>query len=305
MTTGPSQSQSEVAPSELMEGLACLRLSSPAALRDMERSLARAGQATAIMVNRTESGLQVVDGFKRLYACRTLGWTTVKVQIEELDSAAAKLRLWQSNSGQGLTEIEEAWVIRALYRDDHLNQPQIAQLMQRHKSWVCRRLMLAEGLSDELSAGVRLGLVSATVGGVVVRLPRGNQDEVARVVAKRGLTSRQTMRLVDDWLATDDPQARQKVLSLANKRAPASAPRTRGRTPGEVLVHDVLATRNLAARLHARLLERALSALGQEAATLAAQELDELVRTLAALQQTIARRLAAHARGGLHDQEHV
>jgi len=47
--------------------------------------------------------------------------------------------LWQSNARQALSDLEEAWLVRALYRDDRLTQPQIAQLLGRHKSWVFGR----------------------------------------------------------------------------------------------------------------------------------------------------------------------
>ena len=69
--------------------------------------------------------------------------------------------------------------MRSLYRDDRLTQPQIAQLLGRDKSWVCRRLVLAEGLADGVEASVRLGLLSATAARDVARLPRGNQEACA------------------------------------------------------------------------------------------------------------------------------
>lgn len=293
---------------ELKEGLSGLRLCSPEALRDMKRSLETFGQIAAVLVNRTSGGLEVVDGFKRLRASRALGWTRLRVQIEELDGIAAKLRLWQSNSSHGLTEVEEAWLVRALYREEHLSQPQIAVMLRRHKSWVCRRLMLVEGLGDELTASVRLGLLTATVARELSRLPRGNQDEVARVVTRRGLTSRQTARLVDDLLriAANDQQARQKVLECAGQRVAASkgTSKTSKQTPGEHLVADALALRRIAARLHTRLLARSLGSLGEEAGVLAARELQELGRALLALYQTMERRLTPYMEGAGYVSAH-
>lgn len=59
--------------------------------------------------------------------------------------------------------------------------------MGSDKSWVNRRLLLAEALSEELQADLRRGLVDATTGRELARLPRGNQREVAAVVQRRGL----------------------------------------------------------------------------------------------------------------------
>ena len=39
-----------------------------------------------------------------------------------------------------IADIESALVIRSLYREDNLSQVEIAALLNRHKSYVCRRL---------------------------------------------------------------------------------------------------------------------------------------------------------------------
>jgi hypothetical protein len=111
---------------------------------------------------------------KRLIDARALGWSALRAEIHEVPGPgpAAKLLLWQSNARQELSDLEEAWLVRALYREDRLNQPQIAQLIGRHKSWVCRRLVLAEELTSEVESDVRLGLLSATAARELSRLPR-------------------------------------------------------------------------------------------------------------------------------------
>lgn len=73
---------------------------------------------------------------------------------------------------------------------------------------MCRRLVLAEGPAESVTADVRLGLVSATAAREVGRLPRGNQEQVAQVIARRGLTTRQTTGLVDQLLTAGDARAR-------------------------------------------------------------------------------------------------
>jgi len=97
-------------------------------------------------------------------------------------------------------------------------------LLGRHKSWVCRRLALAESLSDELRASVRLGLVAATAAAELARLQRCNQDAVMRVVTQRGLTTRQTAHLVQRLLAAPAEQW-PVLLDQASTVAPAPAPK--------------------------------------------------------------------------------
>ena len=198
-----------------------------------------------------------------------------------------------------LCEIEEAWVVRSLYRDDGMSQPKIAMLLDRHKSWVCRRLALAEDLSDELTANVRLGLLSATAVRELARLPRGNQDAVGQVVARQGLTTRQTARLVESLLAAPPEQWPALLEQVSHPSVPEPLERKApARTPGEQLVCDVWAMKRLAARLHARLLERSLLSLGEPVCSVAGRELSELREVLGALTATLDVRLAA---GGSRD----
>lgn len=287
---------------QLGERLSPLRLRSPEALREMERSLSRHGQLVAVVCHRQDDQVEVVDGFKRLIGARALGWPALRAEIHEVTGAAAKLLLWQSNARQALSDLEEAWLVRALYRDDRLTQPQIGQLLGRHKSWVCRRLVLAEGLADSVAADVRLGLVSATAAREVGRLPRGNQEPVAQVIARRGLTTRQTTRLVDQLLAAGDERARAAVLAQAERTsAPPTPRRVRAPvTPGEAMIADAAALATRATRLHARLLERPVTSLGAEVERVVVGRLGELQAVLGALCQTLSQVTSTSAAGVSH-----
>jgi ParB-like chromosome segregation protein Spo0J len=208
----------EVSAGALGEALFSLRLSAPEARQQMQASLAQLGQLTPVQVYETEGRLELIDGFKRLHAARALSWPKLRAEVQHVDGAGAKLRLWRCNEGTGLSEFEEAWLVRALHRDDKLTQPQIGRLLLRHKSWVCRRLMLVEGLSDGVTANVRLGLLSASSARELARLPRGNQDEAAQTATSRGLTSRQVMRLVDALVEVTGEAQRRELLLGAQKK---------------------------------------------------------------------------------------
>lgn len=120
-----------------------------------------------------------------------------------------------------------------------------------------------------------------------------------RVVTQRGLTTRQTARLVQSLLGAA-PEQWPALLERAS--TPALPPPPKGgaarRTPGEQIVADAWAIRRLAARLHARLLERSLRSLGAPACAVVSAELVELHATLAALGTTLEARLSVE--GGSH-----
>lgn len=282
----------ELAASELGEALSSMRLCSPRAQQEMQLSLSRLGQLTAVQAYRVGAQLELFDGLKRLRAARALSWPKLRVEVHGLDAAGAKVRLLCCNASSGLDEIEEAWLVRSLSREDRLSQPQIALLLGRHKSWVCRRLALAESVSEELSAHVRLGLVTATAAAQLARLQRCNQDAVMRVVTRHGLTTRQTAQLVQRLLAAL-PEQWPELLERASIPPPSPRGGSRRRTPAEQLVADAWAMKRLAARLHARLLERSLTSLGASACAVVCGELTELRSTLGALSTTLDARLSA------------
>ncbi len=291
-----------VALAKLSQSLRSMRLCSPGERESLERSLARLGQLSPLLVFGHGNELEVIDGFKRLGAAQCLGWATISITQLDVTMTGAKVRLWQSNAGTSLSELEEAWLVQSLHREDKLTQTQIGQLFGRHKSWVNRRLLLVESLCKEAQVAVRLGLLSATNARELCRLPRGNQAEVAEVVTRRGLTKRQTTRLVDALMSAknnhddnddnnDDDKAEPELLAQrlqAETRDPAKRAQ-RKRTPGEWLLADSDSIQRICGRLQARLLDRSLRSLGPEAEKRCGQRLSELQGVLNALCETIER----------------
>jgi ParB-like chromosome segregation protein Spo0J len=276
----------EIAP--LGERLAPLRLCDATALTAVRRSLERYGQLTALTLFVETDRLEILDGFKRVRAARALGWTTLLARIDDVDAIEAKLRVAELHDGRRLTELEEAWLVRSLYREDGLGQPEIARRMSRHKSWVWRRLMLVESLEPAVQAHVRLGLLAPRAAVAVSRLPRGNQLAASTVVARRGLTVRQTDLLVQEVLDRDGEEARADLLArrldaLAIDPKPGlSSPRTR-RNEADWMASDVATVRAIAARLETRLLATPLEAFTPVAAELLREALGRLrpvLRTL-------------------------
>jgi len=274
----------------LGERLAALRLCDPGALRAVKDSLARHGQLTAVGVFVEQGGIELLDGFKRLYAARSLGWSTLRGRVQAYDAATAKLLLAALHERHGLSEIEQAWLVRSLYRDDKLSQSEIARRLGRHKSWVCRRLSLVESLDSEVSAQVRLGLLSPRAATALAALPRGNQPAAGTLVVRFGLTVRQTERLVAELCAEADDASRKADIARRLERGPgelvASGPRRP--TDAERLLADAATLRRVAARLQSSLLATPLGVHGDAAAALVQGELARLLPVLGALGVTLA-----------------
>ncbi|HCF62227.1 MAG TPA: hypothetical protein DFS52_30080, partial [Myxococcales bacterium] len=114
----------EVAPEELSSSLCAVRLCVPETQERMERSLSKLGQLTPVQAWRVGDALELFDGVKRWRAARALSWKTLRVEVHALDATGAKVRLLSCNAASGLSELEVAWVVRSLYREDGLSQPQ-------------------------------------------------------------------------------------------------------------------------------------------------------------------------------------
>jgi ParB-like chromosome segregation protein Spo0J len=193
------------------------RLADPEAEADMVRSLRRYGQLAPLVVCRREETAEVIDGFKRLAAARVLGWVTLSARWLDVDERTAKAALYGLNcAGQRPRDWEEAWIVYALVREDGLSQLDVAELLGRHKSWVCRRLALVEKLADEAKEDLRLGLLSVTAARCLIQLPRGNQAEVLTTLRREELTVAELAGVVE--LLRAAPGRPQEEYILAQPR---------------------------------------------------------------------------------------
>jgi ParB-like chromosome segregation protein Spo0J len=165
----------------------------------MARSLRRYGQVAPIVVCLREDVPEVVDGFKRLAAARTLpGLETLSARLLAADERTAKAAIYGLNrTGRHTQELEEAWIVAALVREDGLSQVEAAELLGRHKSWVCRRLALLERLATEAREDLRLGLLPPTAARALVQLPAGNQVEVLLAARRERLTTAELRGVVE------------------------------------------------------------------------------------------------------------
>jgi ParB-like chromosome segregation protein Spo0J len=175
------------------------RLADPLAETAMAGSLRRWGQLAPVVACLRGPQLELLDGFKRQAAARQVaGLTTLSVRVLEVDERTAKAAILGLNRGRhGVRELEEAWVVQALVRDDGLTQVEAAHLLGQHKSWVCRRLALLEKLSEAVKEDLRLGLVGPALARQLVRLPAGNQEAVLALTRREALTAPEVSGVID------------------------------------------------------------------------------------------------------------
>lgn len=259
----------------------------------VQRSVEQQGQLSAVLAFDDAGQLQVIDGFKRLGAARKLECNALRVRVaSDCDELQAKVWMCTMHTGRGLTQLEEAWLVRSLYREHRLGQPQIALRLRKHNSWVCRRLMLDESLHPDLQTWVRLGLVVARTATELSRLPRDNQVAAGEVVVRRGLTVRQAQLLVAQLLECRDQLERDRLLSSWRQGdvAQSSArPLRKVVTEADRMSADIMTVHQRSTRLQARLLAGPPMVFGPQVGELLVHALEGLRPVLQSLETTIGR----------------
>lgn len=210
-----------------------VRCPPPSRVETIQRDLASNGQLTPLVAWFPSKGPpELLDGFKRLRAARSLGWSTLTVGCLEATESTALAMMLSLNRRFGLSHVEEALVVQELLRSG-LTGVEVGVLLGRHKSWVSRRLGLVQRLAPELLEDLKLGLLHPGVARRLLVLPRGNQVELAAVARKAALGVRQTERLVQLWRRAPSQEIRELILTepqevleaVASSRKPSQDPR--------------------------------------------------------------------------------
>jgi ParB-like chromosome segregation protein Spo0J len=191
------------------------RLRVPQAVQAMAQSLRRWGQCAPIVATIRQERPQVLDGFTRWEAAQQVrGMNTLLVRRIDVDDQRAKAAIYGLNqTGRRPYELEEAWLVQALVREDHLSQSEVAELLGRHKSWVCRRLALLEKLCADVRQELEVGLLTPTAAREIARLPAGNQSEVLDVSRREALSGDELGGVVRLLLGSVTAEQKQFVLA--------------------------------------------------------------------------------------------
>jgi len=184
------------------------RLADPEAEEAMAGSLRRWGQLSPVVACVRDEALELIDGFKRWSAAGQIPGMTLSVRVLNVDEPTAKAAILGLNRDQRpVRELEEAWVVQGLVRDDGMTQVEAAHLLGRHKSWVCRRLGLLEKLCVAVKEDLRLGLVGPYLARELTRLPAGNQEALLALARRATLTTSEVRGVIDLLQGASEEQA--------------------------------------------------------------------------------------------------
>jgi len=117
-----------------------LRRPTEASVKNMTESLINHGQLTPVIITQNHDHFFLIDGFKRYQAAKRLGAKTIKAQTIKTEMKYAKAMVYFLNRSGYFTMIQEAVLVKELIEIEGLTQSEAGILLDRHKSWVSRRL---------------------------------------------------------------------------------------------------------------------------------------------------------------------
>lgn len=194
--------------------LAGMRIVNPRHVFRIQNQMHLHGQLQPVVVRPFEGRYQVIDGIKRVYAAMELMMERLQCYVLDVDLQQAKVLVLSYNRSPKSMEVwEEAMVLGDLADRHGLSQQSLARLTGYSRSWVSRRLSLISRLSDQLASEIRMGVISSSQARALIKLPRGNQMEVARVITCWGLASRPSNALVEAFLKAKDSKQQRQILA--------------------------------------------------------------------------------------------
>lgn len=285
--------------SDLDLALARLRQLPEAPVREKVESLRHKGQLSPLVAADCDGKLVLVDGFMRHRAAQRLGLESLLVNVLSLTSAQMKVQLYLRNRERGLLLLEECRLVHELCDLDELSQVEVAEMLEHHKSWVCRRLGLFRSLSPHLLAGGGLG---GLPGGAIRRLaqlrPR-NQEQLMAAVNRDGISLHDVSVLADLYRRAPDPRAKDYVLDHPKaaieraRRRCAEALDPRLGAAGQELLASLTTLRQVALRATRRAAQ-GLGALPKDAVTQLASAVEAAERDCKAAIDAARNALTTH-----------
>jgi len=183
------------------------------ALQELADSIRAQGVVQPIVVRPEGNHFELVAGERRWRAAQLAGLQKIPAVIRELDArSAAAIALIENIQREDLNPLEEAQAFLRLIEEFDLTHQQVAESVGRSRAAVSNLIRLLD-LADPVKQQVNKGLLDMGHARALLALIRHDQVEIAKLVVNRGLSVRETERLVKKTLAAPDT-ARAKPAAL-------------------------------------------------------------------------------------------
>jgi ParB family transcriptional regulator, chromosome partitioning protein len=172
-----------------------------ASLEELARSLKSQGVMQPILARTLGKGrYEIIAGERRWRAAKIAGLREIPVVIREVpDSAALAMALIENIQRENLNPLEEATGIHRLINEFKMTHQEAAEAVGRSRAATSNLLRLLN-LPQSVQALLYDGNIDMGHARALLALEGRRQEELAKRVAERGLSVRETEKLVQDIL---------------------------------------------------------------------------------------------------------
>jgi ParB family transcriptional regulator, chromosome partitioning protein len=202
-----------------------------ASLAELADSIRARGVIQPIIVRPVEGGrYEILAGERRWRAARIAGQANVPALIREVsDDVALGIGLIENIQREDLNPIEESNGLQRLIDEFRLTHEEVARAVGRSRAAVTnllRLLELAPAVQDMLQDG-KLDMGHARA---LLSLSRARQVETAEMVASKGLSVRETERIVQEAASAPKRKAASRGVDADGRRLEEELSETLGAT---------------------------------------------------------------------------
>ena len=190
-----------------------------ASLRELADSIRVRGVIQPIVVRPVgPSKYEILAGERRWRAARIAGLERIPAVIREVpDEAALGIGLIENIQREDLNPLEEATGLKRLIDEFKLTHEQVAGAIGRSRAGVTNLLRLLE-LAAAVQEMVQDGRIDMGHARALLSLSKARQVEIAEQVAARGLSVRETERLVQQATVAPAPRTAPSGLDADSRR---------------------------------------------------------------------------------------
>lgn len=187
----------------------------PDALQELAESIKAQGLVQPVVVRRLDSGeYELIAGERRWRASQIAGLHEIPAIVREIpDQAAAAMSLIENIQREDLNPLEEAIAMNRLIGDFGLTHQQTAEAVGRSRSAVTNLLRLME-LEDETKELLDSRALDMGHARALLALKGIEQTATAHLIAKKGMSVRDTERLIKKMLSAE-PKTEKKPPAKA------------------------------------------------------------------------------------------
>ena len=168
-----------------------------AALEDLAASIKAQGVMQPIVIRSIAAQkYEIIAGERRWRASQMAGLSSIPAVVKQVsDEAAIAMSLIENIQRENLNPIEEAMALKRLQDEFELTQQEVASAVGKSRATVTN-LMRLIGLHIDVQKMLQVGKLEMGHARALLTLSDTKQVEFAKLVAKKGLSVRQTESLV-------------------------------------------------------------------------------------------------------------